>query len=321
MLFAFPLLWAAGAIAAYYYCQERGIPWSTALLVLPAFLLEISFYFTLGVDRLRTRVEKLSPPVLAALLSLAAVLPYTLAASAFGTFEWYRFGSIAALALAASFWYVVLPHRPSIDLVYLILMAVPMLFRLFPQLYPSPISTIPLATLGVLMWFRTCLFAMVSVRPAPKIGFGFWPSAQDWTIGSLYFLAMLPVVGAIAWFINFAKPHLHYTGWERVTLFTIATFFGVLWVTALGEEFLFRGLIQQWTTVWFKSEWAGLILTALLFGSAHLWFRKPFPNWPVAGLMAVGGLFYGLAFRHTKSIRTSMVTHALTVTTWRIFFS
>ena len=113
----------------------------------------------------------------------------------------------------------------------------------------------------------------------------------------------------------------HYVGWERVTLFTVATFFGVLWVTALGEEFLFRGLIQQWTTVWFKSEWAGLIVTSLIFGAAHLWFRGAFPNWRIAGLAAVGGLFYGLAFRRAKSIRASMVTHALTVTTWRMFFS
>ena len=321
MLFAFPLLWAVGGVAAYYYSQERGIPWASALLVLPAFLLEVSFYFTLGVDRLRHRVEKMPPALLAATLGLAAVIPYCLASLSLGNFRWEALGSIAALALAASFWYVVLPHRPVIDVVYLLLMALPMLFRVFPQLYVSPVDRLPLAALGTLMWFRTGLFAMVSVRPAPKIGFGFWPTSEDWKIGALYFVAMLPVVGLIAWLIHFATPHLHYVGWGRTTLYTIGTFFGILWVTALGEEFLFRGLIQQWCTVWFKSEWAGLILTSLLFGSAHLWFRRPFPNWPVAGLMAVGGLFYGLAFRHTKSIRTSMVTHALTVTTWRVFFS
>ena len=53
MLFAFPLLWAAGAVAAYFYAQDRGIPWATALAVLPAFLLEVSLYFTMGVERLR----------------------------------------------------------------------------------------------------------------------------------------------------------------------------------------------------------------------------------------------------------------------------
>jgi hypothetical protein len=35
----------------------------------------------------------------------------------------------------------------------------------------------------------------------------------------------------------------------------------------------------------------------------------------------VAGVFYGLAFRQARSIRASMVTHALTVTTWRMLFS
>jgi uncharacterized protein len=321
MLLAFPLLWAVGAIAAYLYSQERGIPWSVALVVLPAFLWEVSLYFTLGTERLRARFEKLPRPAMAALLSVAAVVPYAAATLALHSFSWTSLGLITAMALAASFWYVVLPHRPAVDIVFIIGMALPMLLRVFPKLYASPVERLPLAALGQLMWFRTGLFAMVSVRRAPGTGFGFWPSGREWKIGALYFAAMLPVVAAIAWMIDFAKPHMRYVGWERITLLTIGTFFGVLWVLALGEEFFFRGLLQQWTTRWFKSEWAGLIVTSLIFGSVHLWFRGAFPNWRIAALAAVGGLFYGLAFRHAKSIRASMVTHALTVTTWRMFFS
>jgi membrane protease YdiL (CAAX protease family) len=310
-----------GAFAAYFYALDRGIPWSTALTVLPAFLLEVSFYFVLGVEGLRSKVEKLPKPALASLLSFTGIVPYILASTAQGSFSWLALGSIAAMCLIASFWYVLFPQRPFVDILYIILMALPMLFRVFPQLYASPIRALPLATLGQLMWFRTGLFAMVSIRHAPRMGFGFWPKGSEWRIGALYFAVMLPVVAALAWYIDFAKPHLHYADWLRTMLFAIGTFFGVLWVVALGEEFFFRGLVQQWTTTWFKNDWAGLIVTSLLFGSVHLWFRAPFPNWRVAGLMAVGGFFYGLAFRHAKSIRASMVTHALTVTTWRVFFS
>jgi len=102
-------------------------------------------------------------------------------------------------------------------------------------------------------------------------------------------------------------------------VFAIATFFGVLWVVALSEEFFFRGLLQQWTSKWMSSETAGLIVTSLLFGAVHLWFR-PFPNWRLAVLAAIAGVFYGLAFQRARSIRASMVTHALVVTTWRVFF-
>ncbi|MDP9115318.1 MAG: hypothetical protein M3O20_16765 [Acidobacteriota bacterium] len=38
-------------------------------------------------------------------------------------------------------------------------------------------------------------------------------------------------------------------------------------------------------------------------------------------MAAVAGVFYGLAYRQARSIRASMVTHALTVTAWRLFFT
>src|ERR1700687_5901197 len=110
MLFAFPLLWAAGAVAAYFYAHDRGIPWATALAVLPAFLLEASLYFTMGVERLRVRLERLPGAGLASSLVIAAVAPYTLAAVALGNFSWHSVGAIAALAVVVAFWYVVFPH-------------------------------------------------------------------------------------------------------------------------------------------------------------------------------------------------------------------
>ena len=50
-------------------------------------------------------------------------------------------------------------------------------------------------------------------------------------------------------------------------MLALGTFFGVLWVLALGEEFFFRGLLQQWIGQWLKSEWMGLALASLLFGA------------------------------------------------------
>ena len=73
-------------------------------------------------------------------------------------------------------------------------------------------------------------------------------------------------------------------------------------------------------TAWLASYAGGLVVTSLLFGAVHLWFRA-FPNWRFAALAALAGLAYGAAFHRARSIRASMVTHALTVTTWRMFFS
>ena len=320
MLIAFPLLWAAAAIAAYFYAQDRGIPWATALAVLPAFLLEVSLYFTMGVERLRLRLEKLPPAGVAMSLVAAAVAPYTLASLALGHFSWHSLGVIAALAVVSAFWYVVFPHQTAVDILFLIFIAAVWLSRAIPPLYTSPLAALPLGFLGQLMWFRTGLFAILSVRRMKNIGFGFWPTTREWKIGALYFAALAPVAALLGWAIHFARPHMHYASWERTTLIGLATFFGILWVVALGEEFFFRGLLQQWIGAWLHSDSAGLLLASLLFGSVHLWYR-PFPNWRVAALAAVAGLFYGMAYRQARSIRASMVTHALTVTAWRLFFS
>ena len=320
MLLSYPLLWVFAALAAYAYSNERGIPWNLALAVLPAFLIEVSLYFTVGIERFRSPLEKLKPVILAALLAASGIATYLLASFALGTFSWPAVAAITALCVLASFWYSWLPKTPLTDILFLLLMALPMVLRIFPDLYTSPHPRLPLSALGQLMWFRTGLFAMVSLRKAPGMGFGFWPSAKEWKIGALYFLALLPCAALLAFAIEFASPHLRYQGWERMIVYTVGTFFGILWVVALGEEFFFRGLLQGWLTIWLKNEWMALLLTALLFGSVHLGARA-FPNWRFAAMAALAGVFYGLAFRHTKSIRASMVTHALTVTAWRVFFA
>ena len=320
MILAFPLLWAATAAAAYIYAEQRGIPLRTVLVFLPAFLIEITLYYTLGVERLRKRLDKLHPATVAAALTVAAIVPYLLAAFAAHSFSWRSLAMLTGLAMASSFWYVLFPHTTPIDVLFLVFIAAIWLLRIIPPLYVAPNAKLPVAILGQLMWFRTGLFAILSVRRVKNVGFGFWPAAREWKIGALYFLGLMPVAAALAWATSFTHLHVRYADWAKASLYGFATFFGVLWVVALGEEFFFRGLLQQWMTRWLKSEWGGLILTSLLFGAVHLWYR-PFPNWRIVPVAAALGLFCGMAFRRAKSIRASMVTHALTVTAWRLFFS
>lgn len=295
----------------------ENIPWQTAL---PAFAVEAVFYVSLGSENFRARLEKLPAPLLAAMLTAAAVLPYCLATAAFGTFQWRALAWIALLAGASSFWYVLLPKKPASDLLLLVFMAAVWLAALFKQWYVCPYPRLNLPVLGQLMWFRTGLFSMLSIRRVQGVGFGFWPGRREWKIGALTFAAFLPVAAALAHFIGFASPRWPSAGWEKTSLAAVGTFFGILWVVALAEEFFFRGLLQQWLASWTRSEAAGVILASLLFGSVHLFYRA-FPNWKFAALAALAGVFYGLAFRQARSIRASMVAHALVVTAWKIFFS
>jgi uncharacterized protein len=313
-----PLVWAAAAVGACVYALHQNIPWSIAFKALPAFLLEATFLYVLGVERVRARFEKLPAVAIALALVGAALAPYSEVALVFGAFHWRAFFLIAGLAAAASFWYVLLPRRPASDLVFLVFVAVVWLSRILYSLYPRPYPRLPLEVLAQVMWFRTGLFAMVSIRRPPGVGFGFWPKPREWRIGALYFLAFAPLAAVLAWSIHFGTLRLPSpTPWT--SFMAVATFFGSLWVLALGEEFFFRGLLQQWMSAWLHSEWAGLAAASIVFAFAHLWFRA-FPNWRMAAMALLLGICCGLAFRQTRSIRAPMVTHALVVTVWRMFF-
>ncbi len=319
-----PVLWAACVIAGLLYAHQQNIPQSTALAVLPAFLLEATFYYALAVDNVRKRIESLAPLTVACGLTVAAIAPYLAASIALGSFQWRSALILTALCTVACFTMIFprkLPRTTAIfDVLFLAFMAAVMLMHVFPQLYVSPHPKLPLSALGQAMWVRTGVFVMLAVRKVPGVGFGLWPDRRQWKVGVLYYLAFLAVAVGIAWWIGFAKPRWPPWGWEKTALLVVGEFFGALWVLALGEEFFFRGLLQQWMGKWLKNEQLGLLVTSLIFGASHLWFRG-FPNWKLAILAAIAGVFYGMAFRQTKSIRTSMVTHALVVTTWRVFFA
>jgi membrane protease YdiL (CAAX protease family) len=298
----------------------QNVPWQAAARVLPAYLLEVAFYASLASERVRARLEKLPAPVFAVALSLGAITPYCLATTALGTFHWRALSWIALLASAVSFWYILLPKKPAADILLLIFMATVWIAKLFSLWYISPYTKLYLPVLGQLMWFRTGLFAMLSIRRVQGVGFGFWPRSREWKIGIVHFAIFLPLAAILAWSIGFSSPRVPPLGWEKTSLLAIGTFFGALWVVALAEEFFFRGLLQQWLTSWTRSDWAGLLAASLIFGAVHVFYR-PFPNWKLAALAALAGIFYGLAFRRARSIRASMVTHALVVTTWKIFFA
>jgi len=319
-MLALPLLWLACAIAALAYSQQQNIPLHLALMALPAFLLEATFYYALGQEKWRAKLERLQPATVALLLTAAGIAPYCACAPLFGFFDWRGLAILAGVAGLASFWYVLLPHKGGTDLLFLLVLTAIFLSKLPSLQFTNPTPKLRLDILGRVMLIRTGAFAMLSVRRVKGVGFGFWPSGSEWMIGLAWFAGFLPVAGIVGHFIGFTPFHLPPPGWDRIAVLTLGTFFGTLWVLAVSEEFFFRGLLQQWMIQWLHNEWAGILVAAMIFGSAHLWLHK-FPNWRVSILAGILGVFCGLAFRQARSIRAPMVTHALTVTVVRLFFS
>jgi len=289
--------------------------------VLPAFLAEFAFYMVPGFERVRKAFDRSAPkPVRAALLAASAVLPYLIESPRTGTFRFSSFLILLAVVLVVSFWYEQIRRSVPADLLFLAFIAAVYLSKIFDQIYGHPAAHVPLGILGKLMWIRLSVMAVLSLRSIQLVRFGFVPSPAEWRVGGLLYVCFLPVGGGLGYLLRFAQFHPPELEPWKLALLLIGTFLAFLWVVALFEEFFFRGLLQSLLAHVFQSQALGLIAASLLFGLAHLAFH-PFPNWRFAIIGAVSGVFYGLAFLKAKSVRASMVTHALVVTTWRVFFA
>jgi membrane protease YdiL (CAAX protease family) len=206
-----------------------------------------------------------------------------------------------------------------VDLLYLCLFAAIVLLKVFARIYPAPMPKLDVSILGHLMLIRVMAFSFVAIRGNAGADYRFLPTAREFLAGLRWFACLLPVVAAAYWALGLVKFRDHPMNIPLVILLGIGTFFGILWVTATSEEFIFRGLLQPWLERWTSSPALALIVTSLLFGSVHLGFHGAFPNWRFSICAAILGFFCGLARRQTGGIQAGMVAHALTVAVWKMF--
>ncbi len=287
---------------------------------LPAFSIEAIFYLGSGFRETRDWLARIpSRRTQAGLMWVSALLPYFVYSFATGTFELRAFYLLAALTAVLAFWHAILPRRFAYDFGFLVVAAALVLLPVFGRIYVSPDRRIHVEYLGHLMWIRLGVAALLVLREWDPGAFSFWPQAREWKAGLLYYaVALIPVVGLALWLhdVRFVAPH---GAWWRIAGVAIGTFFGFLWVVALGEELLFRGVVERALLNQWRSPAAAVMVSAVLYGSVHLWFHE-FPNWRRALVVTLLGIGCGIAYWRTGSVRAPMVTHALVVTTWRVFF-
>jgi membrane protease YdiL (CAAX protease family) len=307
LLIGWILLGAAGLL----YARFTDIPSWAAVPVLAAFLIEYPFYLLPAFPELRKRFEGAILPLF---LVVSILLPYLIETLALGGFLWANAIKLVALALALGLWYLVLPVNVLVDLGFLALVGAVLLGHYFDGIYPDPYPKLKIAILGRIAVFQMTVLVLVVARRVHETGYGFVPNLREWRIGALHYLGFLPVAACLAFplkAVQFASPA---PLWK-----TAAIFLGFLWVVGLFEEFIFRGVLQQWMEAWIWSPGAALAVTSAIFGLMHLWLRS-FPNWRWALIAGVLGWFCGHARNQAGSIRAGVVTHALVVATWRGFF-
>jgi membrane protease YdiL (CAAX protease family) len=97
-------------------------------------------------------------------------------------------------------------------------------------------------------------------------------------------------------------------------------FLGIFFFTALPEEFLFRGLIQNWIERTTNTKGFSLIAASIIFGASHVNNGPPVPNYKYVLMATIAGIFYGRAWQRTGSLMSSSLTHALVDTLWTVIF-
>ena len=315
------LVWIAACIGAYVYSHQQHISSTIVLAVVPAFLVELAFYLVPGFASVRKTFDALGSKTLrASLLSASCLIPYLIEALSTGAFRLVSFVELLALVLVAAFWYVWISRGTLADLLFLGFMAAAYLSRQFDHIYGQPAPRVPLGILGQLMWIRLGLMAVLSLRSLDDERFGFVPTREEWRIGAKHFLYFLPIGAVLVYLVQLGQFHLHPRSWWAFAAVLVLTFLGIFWVVSLAEEFFFRAFLQRVVARGTHSQTAGLLVAAVFFGLAHLPFRK-FPNWRLAIVATALGFFCGLSLLRARSVRASMVTHALVATTWRMFFS
>jgi membrane protease YdiL (CAAX protease family) len=288
--------------------------------VLPAFLFEAVFYLAALFEETRDWIGRFRPArLLAAGMWLSAIAPYLIFSWNAGTFQRNAFYLLAILTAVAAFWFAVLPRRWAFDFGFLVLAAIPLLRPVFPRIYRLPEAHVVHADyLGHLMWIRLCILALLVLRGWDPGGFSPWPKAQEWRVGALYYVLVVGPIVLLALGLHELRFEPIAIPWLMAAT-GIGVFFAFLWVVALSEELLFRGVIEKALLNAGHLPAVAVIVSALLFGSVHLWYHA-FPNWRRAAVATLLGLACGSAYAQTGSVRAPMVTHALVVATWKMFF-
>jgi len=82
----------------------------------------------------------------------------------------------------------------------------------------------------------------------------------------------------------------------------LANLFFVAFFAGMGEELFFRGIIQRLLIKWFRSPWAGIIVTAAIFSAIHLQFYGFLPRMML-------GILLGAIYWYSGSLWPAILAH------------
>ncbi|MGA2133320.1 MAG: type II CAAX endopeptidase family protein [Bryobacteraceae bacterium] len=290
-------------------------------LILLSFLAAICAFLCPAVQRSLRAILQSHPAALFAAPAVLTLLFLALAAGA-GVFSL----PLALLVLAytsapVSIAFAQGPaagNRPSwLDFAIILMLWLPLEFSAGQHLIPRPAQGfLHSVAYGIAILLGLVLF--LGFRALPGMQYNL-PRGRDLAYGAAGFAIAAPVLIVAGRLLHFI-PAWHapaHPAPGRLGLTFAAIFAG----TALPEEILFRSLIQNWLTQRYGFTLPVLLVSAFIFGCAHLDNGpQPLPNWRYMILATIAGLAYGKVFQKSTSVFSSVTCHALVDATKHFFF-
>lgn len=174
-----------------------------------------------------------------------------------------------------------------------------------------------MAAYGVSVTLALILF--LSFRRLEGMKYNLPRSGRDLRNLLIGFAVAAPVLIAVGRAVGFIDPfHMP----AKLSLARLgAEFLIILAATALPEEILFRGLIQNSLMQRMGARFTTLLFAGFIFGCAHLDNGpQPLPNWRYMIVATIAGVAYGKVFEKSSSIFASAGLHALVNTIKHNFF-
>jgi len=305
--------------AALVAGHARGLPSAQLLASTGGVLLLLYGYFALSDARIRSRLSVwlAGSRARTILAGLGLLLPYLAYSLPLGVFS--------AAGLLALVLYITLPllfllPRPSgghsrlAEMCAALLLWLPIELHRLPALWtwpPGQQGHYLDGLFGVIL----AVYAFQVVRALPGIGFSFVPRSNDWLLAAGGFLLFLPLALGLGYFTGFLRPALHPLSPPSA----LARILGIFLITAMPEELLFRGLLQNLLLRWTGRPILSLGFAALLFGAAHLNVGSH-PDWRLALLATLAGVLYGGLYQLGSGLMAPALAHTFVNAFWTLLF-
>ncbi len=161
-------------------------------------------------------------------------------------------------------------------------------------------------------------YTFIALRNLEGIGYRLGFRKEDVIAGLSNLVAFTLLAIPLGLALGFIHPH---TRAVSVQQFAFQSF-GIYFSIAIPEEFLFRGILQNFLAKSITHERRGLyalLVASVIFGASHL-HHAPVPNWRYGILATLAGIFYGNAYRIRQRLSASALTHTLVDTLWHFWF-